>query len=90
MDKNAYLLIFFVVMSIIGIAMTLYDKRAAQKKKQRISERALLLEAFFGGATGMYIAMNLIRHKTKHKKFMICLPIFIILHILIIIVIIFK
>ena len=34
-----------------------------------------------GGATGMYVTMQLIRHKTKHKKFMIGLPIFIVLHI---------
>lgn len=84
MDKSAYLLIFFAVMSFVGVIMTVHDKHAAQKGKRRISEKALMLEAFFGGAIGMYIAMNLIRHKTKHKKFMIGLPLMIIVHIAII------
>lgn len=89
MDKSAYLLIFFAVMGFIGFIMTVYDKSAAQKKKRRISERALMLEAFFGGAVIMYITMHLIRHKTQHKKFMIGLPIIIILHIAVIIATVF-
>lgn len=89
MDKSAYLLIFFSIMSIVGIIMTAYDKRAAKKGKRRISEKALLAAGFFGGATGMYITMHLIRHKTQHKSFMAGLPIMIILHIAIIIAIIF-
>lgn len=89
MDKSAYLLIFFSIMSIIGIIMTVYDKCAAQKSKRRIPEKALMIESFFGGAIGMYTAMHLIRHKTKHKKFMVGLPLIIILHIAIIIVTIF-
>jgi uncharacterized membrane protein YsdA (DUF1294 family) len=34
-----------------------------------------------GGALPMYITMKLIRHKTKHKKFMLGLPAEIILHV---------
>lgn len=89
MDKSAYLFIFLGIMSFIALVMTAYDKYAAQKGKQRISEKALMTQAFFGGAIGMYIAMQLIRHKTKHNKFMIGLPIFIIVHIAIIAAIIF-
>ena len=29
-----------------------------------------------GGALPMYVTMRIIRHKTKHKKFMIGLPVF--------------
>lgn len=76
-------------MSFVGIIMTVCDKRAAQKGKRRISEKALMTESFFGGAIGMYITMHLIRHKTQHKNFMIGLPVMIIIHIAIIISVIF-
>ena len=89
MDKSGYIFIFLAVMGIIAAIMTVYDKLAAKKGRQRISEKALMTQAFFGGAIGMYITMQLIRHKTKHNKFMVGLPIFIIVHIAIIAVIIF-
>ncbi|MBQ8794271.1 MAG: DUF1294 domain-containing protein, partial [Clostridia bacterium] len=34
-----------------------------------------------GGALGMYITMLIIRHKTKHKTFMIGLPFLILVHV---------
>ena len=89
MDKSGYIFFFLAAMSIIAVIMTVYDKLAAKKGRQRISEKALMTQAFFGGAIGMYITMQLIRHKTKHNKFMVGLPIFIIVHIAIIAVIIF-
>ncbi len=81
MDISAYLLIWLGVMSFIGFVLTMYDKLAAQAGRRRIPENVLMIEAFLGGAVGMYVTMQLIRHKTKHKKFMISLPIFIVLHI---------
>lgn len=85
MDKSKYLFLFFVVMSFVGMVMTVADKQFAIRKKQRIPEKMLLLQAFFGGAIGMYITMHFIRHKTQHKKFMIGLPLIIILHIILIV-----
>lgn len=43
---------------------------------RRISERALLLWAFCGGAPGAWIAMEAFRHKTRHKRFTILVPLF--------------
>ena len=85
MDKGIIILGYFAVISLIAVVITLYDKSAAKKGKSRISEKALMLTGFFGGATAMYAVMNAIRHKTKHKKFMVCLPLFIFLHIAVII-----
>lgn len=89
MEISGYILIFFAVMSFISFAVTMYDKLAAQTGRRRVPEKTLLLLGFFGGAIGMYLTMQLIRHKTKHKKFMILLPIFIILHIAVIIAVVF-
>ena len=42
--------------------------------KFRISERTLLTLAAVGGAWGAYAAMQLFRHKTRHKKFAVGVP----------------
>lgn len=57
--------------------MTMSDKSRAKKHKRRIPERTLFLTAAFGGAAAMYLTMLTIRHKTKHKRFMIGLPLII-------------
>ncbi|WP_058990246.1 DUF1294 domain-containing protein [Anaerococcus rubeinfantis] len=80
--KIKFLILYFVCVSIISVFLVIYDKIASKKfKRKRIRENILLLFAFIGGAFFMYIFMKLIHHKTRHKKFMISLPIFIVLHI---------
>lgn len=80
--KTENLLIYFTLVSIISIILVIYDKIASKKfKRKRIRENILLFFAFIGGAFFMYIFMKLIHHKTRHKKFMIGLPIFILLHV---------
>lgn len=76
-------LIYFVVISLASAVITIYDKFAAKKlPKKRIRENTLMLFGFFGGAEAMYLVMRLIHHKTRHKKFMVGLPAFIVLHII--------
>ncbi|MDU2584994.1 MAG: DUF1294 domain-containing protein [Anaerococcus prevotii] len=69
-------LIYLISINILGIILTIYDKIASKKfRKNRIRENVLLLIGVLGGAVSMYITMKLIRHKTRHKKFMAGLPI---------------
>lgn len=76
------LIFYFIFVSIISVFLVIYDKIASKKfKRKRIRENILLLFAFIGGAFSMYITMKITHHKTRHKKFMIFLPIFMILHI---------
>lgn len=42
-------------------------------------EKTLFALSVVGGALGMYATMCLIRHKTRHKRFMIGLPIIILI-----------
>ena len=70
-----------MILWIVSITVTVYDKIAAKRGASRISEKNLLLLGLAGGALVMYCTMRLIRHKTRHAKFMILLPLEVILHI---------
>jgi uncharacterized membrane protein YsdA (DUF1294 family) len=76
------LLIYILVLWTISIIVTIYDKIAAIKKVRRIPEKTLLILAAIGGAGGMLITMKAIRHKTRKLKFMIPLPLFTVIHLL--------
>lgn len=74
------ILIYFAVISAVAVIITIADKTAAKKNLWRIPEATLMLIGLFGGALPMFVTMRVIRHKTKHKKFMIGLPLEIALH----------
>lgn len=76
------LLYYLIIMNVIALFMYGIDKRKAIKGKWRISEIALLLVGLLGGSIGSIIGMYMFRHKTKHWKFIILVPMFLILHIL--------
>ncbi len=80
------LLFYFAAVSCSTAIFTLADKHFAKKGMWRISEKSLLIMAFFGGAPAEYFIMRLIRHKTQHKKFMLGLPFIIILQLIAVIV----
>lgn len=74
------------IMNLISFGMCYNDKKRAIKHKRRISEKTLLLISLCGGAFCFMIGMYQFHHKTKHIKFLILEPIFIILWFLIILV----
>jgi uncharacterized membrane protein YsdA (DUF1294 family) len=74
------IIIYFVVISLVAAVMTVADKIFAKKGMWRIPEATLMLVGLLGGALAMFITMRTVRHKTKHKKFMIGLPLMIALH----------
>ena len=79
-------LVYILVISIISVIACVFDKWAARHKKRRIRERTLMIYSIFGGAAAMYITMCIIRHKTKHTKFMLGLPAIILLQTAILLV----
>ena len=78
-------LFFIYIMSLLTFAMYGWDKHLAVYNKTRIPEFILLLFAFLGGAFGALCGMILFKHKTLHKMFLICVPIFLFLQLIIII-----
>ena len=75
------ILIYFLLISVVSIVVTVHDKNAAKKSKWRVKESTLLFLGFIGGAVFMLLTMLLIRHKTKKAKFMVPLPLFAIIQI---------
>lgn len=66
------------VTSLVSIFVTIHDKRMAKRGGWRVPEATLLILSALGGSVAMLITMLLIRHKTKHIKFMLGIPIIII------------
>ena len=73
------MLYYLLSINIIAFFATVIDKNNAKKGKWRISENTLLTIALLGGSITMFFVMRIIRHKTLHNKFMIGLPIIIVL-----------
>jgi len=57
------------------------DKRRAQNNEWRISETTLIGCAFLMGGIGSLLGMNVFRHKTKHVKFKVLIPLAVIVNL---------
>ena len=76
-------LLYFATVSLISVIVCIYDKYVSKKKQVelRVPEKMLLFLSFIGGSVAMLITMLLIRHKTKHVKFMLGIPLIIVLQV---------
>ena len=77
--------LYLIIINAAGFILMLRDKRAAQKSAWRIPEAVLMNTALFGGCFGIYAGMILFRHKTKHPKFSIGVPLIIVLYIMLLV-----
>lgn len=68
------LLLYLLIINAIGFLLMLVDKFKAKKNLWRIPEATLMLAAAIGGSVGSLIGMYLVRHKTKHPKFTLGIP----------------
>lgn len=74
-----FILIYLAAISVVSIAVTCIDKAIAGSGQRRVPEATLLLLSAIGGSVAMFITMLLIRHKTKHSKFMVGIPVIMII-----------
>lgn len=77
------LYIYLVIINAISFILMLVDKYKARKNLWRIPEATLMGFAAAGGSIGALAGMYLVRHKTKHLKFTVGIPIFLFVHIVI-------
>lgn len=73
---------YLVIINAWGFLIMLIDKQKAKNKNWRIPERSLMHTAVVGGSLGVMLGMLLCRHKTKHLKFTIGVPVILLAQIL--------
>lgn len=78
-------IIYFALISVISVAVTVYDKAVSKiEGHRRVPEKTLITLSVLGGSAAMLATMLLIRHKTKHAKFMVGIPIIILFQVIVI------
>ncbi|MEG2395716.1 MAG: DUF1294 domain-containing protein [Oscillospiraceae bacterium] len=82
--------LYYIFISVVAMFITIYDKNAAINHNWRISELTLMVIGILGGALAMLITMKKIRHKTKHRLFMVGLPAEIVIHFFLLSFIVYK
>lgn len=75
------ILIYLLIVNAAGFIIMTADKLFAKKRMWRIPERTLIGMAAIGGSIGVWAAMYTVRHKTKHLKFVIGVPVILALQI---------
>lgn len=68
------LLVYLLLINAVGFLLMLIDKYKAKKNLWRIPEATLMAVAVIGGGFGSLLGMQLVRHKTKHLKFALGIP----------------
>lgn len=82
---NVYIMSgYYIAINLIAFIIYGIDKRRAIKNRYRVPEKTLLALAFLGGALGAVLGMYTFRHKTRKLKFTVLVPVFLIVHIIIV------
>ncbi len=66
-----FILALYVLWNIISFGLYAYDKSAAKSGQWRIPEKTLLTVSILGGCFGGTLAMYMLRHKTRHTRFIL-------------------
>lgn len=73
------ILLYLLIVNAVSFLLMLADKQKAKKNLWRIPESTLLLSAAIGGSIGSLAGMYTFRHKTKHLKFTLGVPVILVL-----------
>ena len=69
------ILLYLIIINAAGFLLMLIDKQKARRGAWRIPEATLIWVAILGGSIGSLIGMYLFRHKTRHLKFLLGVPV---------------
>ena len=75
--------IYLIFINILSLVFCGIDKFCARQRLWRIPEKVLLGLCAIGGAPAFWLGMQLFRHKTRHKRFVLGVPVMAILWLLI-------
>ena len=68
-------LLALLLINALGLLLMRIDKEKARRHRWRISEATLFTVALLGGSAGVLLGMYAFRHKTKHRRFTIGVPV---------------
>ena len=71
---HQFLTAYLVLVNAAALALMLADKQKAKQNEWRIPEARLMWAAALGGSIGCLLSMYLFRHKTRHLKFTVGIP----------------
>lgn len=80
-DGRLWLLLWYLLLSVITYTIYAIDKKSAQRSGRRISENTLLLWGLLGGWPGALFAQSILRHKSVKQPFKALLWVTIVLNI---------
>jgi len=69
------LIYYLLLINAMAFILMLADKHKARKNRWRIPESVLMGSALLGGSLGALLGMYACRHKTKHLKFTLGIPV---------------
>ena len=64
-------------MNLIGFFVMGIDKSRSRKHKRRVPEKTIFIISIISGSVGVFAGMYLFRHKTRHLKFVVGIPVII-------------
>ena len=79
---NQTLPLYLITINAVGFLLMLADKLKAKRGAWRIPESTLMAVAAVGGSVGSLIGMQLFRHKTRHIKFTLGIPLILAIQII--------
>ena len=68
-------LLALLLINALGLLLMRIDKEKTRRHRLRISEATLFTVALLGGSAGVLLGMYAFRHKTKHRRFTIGVPV---------------
>ncbi len=72
---------YLLLINAASFILMLADKHRAIKNRWRIPEKVLMGAAVLGGSLGALLGMYAVRHKTRHLKFTLGIPVILALQI---------
>ena len=75
-------LLYLIIVNAAAFLLMLADKQKAKRGLWRIPESTLMGVAIIGGSVGALAGMYTFRHKTRHLKFVLGVPLIFVIQIL--------
>ena len=76
------IVLYLIILNTMGFMTMHIDKRKAIKHEFRIPEKRIFTICILGGSLGVLTGMYTFRHKTKHTRLVIGVPILLILNLI--------